>query len=505
LTPLRDDPGRDYSWLDRAALAYLALPVLIFLCGWLRWWAALPLVALLLAGCRGLAKTGVDRAPAAAGGWGVGIFVVLVAAGWSALGGAGHLFYANFDWMTRDSVLRDLVVGAWPVGYGEVEGAPLMLRAPLGYYLPAALFGKTFGLRWADPALYVWTATGVALFLGLAVSRARKWPVVVVTVAVLVFFSGMDLVGTVLMGGARVAANLSITDHLEWWATRFQYSSHTTQLFWVPNHALAGWIATALLLRNSDRPEFVGLLPLVVALIPLWSPLAAIGFLPLAAWWWVMQLRAHRTAHLIDPVAMAGALAIVVVTGAYLVMGAGEIPSGATAGVGEPMLLYLPRCLQFVLLEAGILWVLLLMVRADGLLIVAGLVLWILPFARFGPGNDLAMRASIPPLVVLAMAAAAALANPAAARQRRVFWPILAVLLLGVPTAVTEMARAVLEPAWKPDQTHSLVPDPGKDYPPHYATRLTGSAVAHVLKPVRNVNDSGGNSGPRQPGQGGAG
>jgi len=479
-------PG--FSWIDRAALAYLAVPSFLFLLGWFRWWAALPLAALLLAGCRHVLWPPKDGVRVAGLGWGAGLFIVLVAAGWSVLGGAGHIFYANFDWITRDSVLRDLVVGAWPVGYGEANGAPLALRAPLGYYLPAALCGKLFGLRWADPALLAWTATGVALFLGVAVAHKRTWPAVLVTVVVLVFFSGMDLVGTVIMGGVRLATKLRITDHLEWWAMRFQYSSHTTQLFWVPNHALAGWIATALLIRHVDRPEFAATLPVVAALIVPWSPLTAIGFLPLAAWWWLSRVWTERSLRFVDPVAMAAAVAFAGVIGAYLVMGADQIPGGATAGSSESFASYVLRCVQFVLLEAGLLWLMLLSVRTDGLVVVAGLVLWILPFVAFGPSNDLAMRASIPALAVLAIASADVLSEPAAALKRRVFWPIVLLLVLGAPTAVTEMARAVLQPAWAPNQTHSLVPEPSQGYPPHYVTRLAGSPVARMLRPVQNVN-----------------
>ncbi|MCX7054955.1 MAG: hypothetical protein NTU56_12240, partial [Proteobacteria bacterium] len=138
--------------------------------------------------------------------------------------------------------------------------------------------------------------------------------------------------------------------------------------------------------------------------------------------------------------------------------------------------------------------------RVNGLLVVAGLVLLGLPFAAFGPSNDLAMRGSIPALIVLALAAASALAHPAAALQRRVLWPILVVLVLGIPTAVTEMARAVSEPVWKPDYSHSLVPDLGKGYPAHYATRLSGAPIERLLKPVGNVNALNRISGPNPPG-----
>jgi hypothetical protein len=491
-----------FDGLDRIAIAYLGLPALIFLCGWLKWWAGLPLALLLVLGSRALWSgwaAGSKRIPIDLS---VGLLVLAVAVGWSALGGAGHLFFANFDWVTRDSVLRDLVVGSWPVGYGEVDAASLLLRAPIGYYLPAALVGKTLGLGTADLALLLWTIIGVALFLALAVSRVAGLRAATVVVLVLVFFSGMDLPGTVLRGGLQLASHLQITDHLEWWAGRFQYSSTTTQLFWVPNHALAGWIATALLVRHADHPGFARILPLLVAILPIWSPLTAVGFLPLAGVWWVQQLLRDRTLRLVDPLALAAALAIALVTGAYLVMGAAEIHSGVTAMPGESLLFYVPHYLQFVLLEGGILWLLLLALRPNGLLIVAGLLLWVLPFASFGPSNDLAMRGSIPALVVLALAAASAVASPALALQRRVFWPIVVVLLLGVPTAITEMARAASEPVWKPDYSHSLVPDPRKEYPAHYATRLDDSPIVRLLRPVGNVNGMNDTSGRRQPGAG---
>jgi hypothetical protein len=195
-----------------------------------------------------------------------------------------------------------------------------------------------------------------------------------------------------------------------------------------------------------------------------------------------------RTLQLVDPVNMVAAVGVAGVAGAYLVMGAGDIRSGVTARAGESMLFFVPHYLQFVLLEAGVLWLLLLAVRADLLLVVAGLTLWLLPLAVFGPSNDLAMRASIPALVVLAIAAASVLSSPARALQRRVYWPILLVLLLGVPTAVMEMTRAVQEPAWKPDYFKSLVPGPAADYPAHYVTRLSGSFVDRLLRPVGNVN-----------------
>ncbi len=142
-----------------------------------------------------------------------------------------------------------------------MDGGQSVLRAPLAYYLPAALVGKVAGVGVADTALLIWTAIGVALFLALAVERATTFRAALIIVAVLVLFSGMDLLGTVLRGGFGLAAHLRPVDHLEWWATRFQYSSHTTQLFWVPNHALPGWIATSCSFGTRTTPRSCGCCP----------------------------------------------------------------------------------------------------------------------------------------------------------------------------------------------------------------------------------------------------
>jgi hypothetical protein len=84
-------------------------------------------------------------------------------------------FFLNWDWMTRMSVLRDLVAGDWPAGYRLPGEADLVLRCPLGYYLVPALVGKLTSLAGARLALWCWTALGTALFLALLLSANRDF------------------------------------------------------------------------------------------------------------------------------------------------------------------------------------------------------------------------------------------------------------------------------------------------------------------------------------------
>ena len=116
-----------------AALLYVALPTLIFLIGWLRWWAALPLVTLTVVSiaqyCRrsDVAWTQPYTRPAL-------FFIIVIAFVWASLGGAGHFFETNPDWLIRDKVLGDLTLTPWPPAYqvGEVEAH--LLRSAFGFF-----------------------------------------------------------------------------------------------------------------------------------------------------------------------------------------------------------------------------------------------------------------------------------------------------------------------------------------------------------------------------------
>ncbi len=247
-------------------MLYVVLPLPIFLFGWLEIWAAVLLALCVACSLKPLAAS-LPAEPWPVSGTCLAI-AAAVGCAWTACGGTGHLVFANPDWHLRDAVLHDLVTGRWPVGYGV--GADTLLRAPIGYYLPAALIGKGAGLLAAHAALAAWTAAGVVLFLVQVLSptapqpagisgaaRARGLVSALGAAAVIVLFSGLDVIGTWLQAPGSLA-HWDVTRHLEWWAQSYQYSSMTTQLFWVPNHALGGWLVIGLLMREPGRPEPAG-------------------------------------------------------------------------------------------------------------------------------------------------------------------------------------------------------------------------------------------------------
>jgi hypothetical protein len=485
--------------LDGMAVAFLALPLGIFLIGWLELWAALPLLAALIYALRPLsAASHGRRLRRRLAGWQVAL-AIAVGCAWTSFGGTGHWVFANADWHIRDAVLHDLVTGAWPVGYGAKDGVPTLLRAPLGYYLPAALVGKAAGLAAAHVALTVWTAVGATIFLMQVLSlMPLKVGAALASVAVIVSFSGLDVVGTLLRVPAAIE-HWDVTKHLEWWAARYQYSSMTTQLLWVPNHALGAWLGIGLLCRQRGADSVDALLPMTVVAVALWSPLAALGLVPFVLLRvWKVSMR-ERSSRLFHPRVWAPALAVGLVVAAYLTLDAGPIPKGWTIGhdgVGPAAIADdLWRQAEFFLLEAGLLGLAILSIRRSAAVILGLCVLAVLPVASFGGANDFVMRVSIPSLTVLAIGACLALfagaaapgspaiPAPVAGKLRIKQAVLVGLLLIGAVTPFQEFARAASLAAWPANLDATLIDAACGTFPAHYVARLRGQPIAVLLRP----------------------
>ena len=386
------------------------------------------------------------------------VFPVLAIAGlWCVLAGLGHFVYANSDWVVRDAVLLDLVRRPWPVTY-SIDGVATVLRAPIGYFLPAALVGKLWGLRAAELALLAWTVAGVALTFAMMLRDRPTLKPALLRIGVFVAFSGMDVLGMYTHYNP-----FHLGDHLEWWAFVFQYSSQTTQLFWVPNHALPGWIAIAWLLGQDPRRLPLGPAVLFVVFMPLWSPLTALGVAPLFAVAIVRRLLTDRSratlAALVDWRLLAPVAACVVLVLPYLVAGSDKVASGSNANlrwVGEDLI---PRVIEFALFEfVGFALLLLKRDRRDLLLWTVIALLIALLFYRFGPYNDLAMRGSIPSLTLLAIGMGRWLSQPVAkTRDATARWIAAALLAVGALTPTMEIARVFIEPRWDLNERASVV------------------------------------------------
>ncbi|KTS23240.1 hypothetical protein NS228_23630 [Methylobacterium indicum] len=393
------------------------------------------------------------------------------------LGGQAHLFFANDDWLIRDAVLHDLVAEPWPVGY-LYAGDATMLRAPLGLYLLPAAIGKLVGLAGAHAALLAQdTILFGCLFYGfarLAPSRRRG----LALLAVFVVFSGWDIVGSMIVDDPLIPGR-----HLEQWLGSLQFSSHVTQLFWVPNHAASGWVFVGAYGLWRSCALRATSLAVVFGLCVFWSPLSMMGALPFLAAALVADLSARRlTLAGLTALACAG-LGLVPVA-LYLGADATRVPHGLQeltgTFAGRYVLLIALELLPFLLIlrlspSAGDRWTR----RETGL--VAGLLLAV-PLYRLG-GADFVMRASIPALALLALRVGAAV--PDLHGPRRII--AVAILGFGAVTPVYEVIRALRVPAFAVSSCSLLAAarTPPNDGPLfHYVARidaLRGQPADRVL------------------------
>ena len=476
---VRDDPSSSpaaLTGLEGWALAYLACPTAIFLAGWIVLPYG-PIAAALVA----VAVFAMVRRPRRGTMPTIGVLaipVLAIAALWCAVSGVGHLVFANADWIVRDAVLVDLVGKPWPVTY-VLDDVATAMRAPIAFFLPVAVVGKLWGLRAAEYALLAWTWLGVALVFLTMLRDRPPLKAAMIRVAIFVVFSGMDIVGQVTHFKPH-----AIGEHIEWWAFLFQYSSMTTQLFWVPNHALPGWIAIAWLLGQDPRRLNGAAAILFVAFTPLWSPLTAIGLAPIVAAavvhrWVVIRPRA-LVREILDWRMLVPAAICLVLVFPYLIAGSDKVASGSTADVrwvGED---FVPRYVEFVLFEfVGFAVLLFMRDRRDLLLWVGVAVLLALPFYRFGPYNDLAMRSSIPALALIAIRLGAWLSTPFARKDSGARLIAIALLCVGAVTPFMEVARIFIKPRWAFDEQASL-PDVTRGT--HYLTPVDQPWLARFLR-----------------------
>ncbi len=386
------------KWLTRITWLYLTLPFIIFCMGWLRLSIAIPVTALILWILWQLLKQAPNfdfQFPNSKSAF----YLLLLTVLWVFLSGVGGYTFQNWDHHWRNAVLRDLITYNWPVIYSSPEKGPVtMLVYYVGYWLPAALTGKIFGWQVANFVLFLWTWLGVLLtVLHLNIKLKTSF---IKTALLLIFFSGLDALGVLLFAGDYPTLWPPI-QHLEIWSGNLQYSSFTTQLFWVFNQVIPAWLCIALILESDSRGEATSPLLRIDAKIFTWSlcfffaPLAALGLFPylLIEWFKQADFKSPFKNLRFDLLLASGIVVLV----SYLFFS-----SNTAAQERGLQAIALKDFLAFFLLEGGILWLLLAPLKwRDPRWAVTGLLLAVIPFIQIGSGRDFVMRASIAPLFCL--------------------------------------------------------------------------------------------------------
>ncbi len=198
---------------------------------------------------------------------------------WVVLSGIGGFAFQNPDFHVRNAIFRDLVTMKWPVIYtnvGQNTSSIYGFTYYIGFWLPSALFGKLLGWKMANFALFMWTLIGVHITASLVMKKTKLS--FIKSTLLLIFFSGMDFAGVLAARSINSGIYPNIwppIQHLEWWAPYMQFSSFTTQLFWVFNQAIPAWISLLITINLTSKKSIF----LILALCVFLSPISAIGFL----------------------------------------------------------------------------------------------------------------------------------------------------------------------------------------------------------------------------------
>jgi hypothetical protein len=451
------------------SLLYLALPYLIFVVGWLRWYLALFYVILIILSlyvciqkAESYYRQGLDKPDQIYFDGKILILIIIIGTLLLGISGVGGLGYQDTDWIKHNAILKDLIEKPWPVIY-QLDGIKLPLVYYIAFYLPAALFGKFGGWFLANQILFVWSLIGLILaILWFIVFIRRASPGVLL---LFIIFSGLDFIGEWLITPRVVALKPEYLSYLNWghiesWAIGWQYSSNTTLLFWVPHQALAGWIATGILLYCILYSRIKTYSIFIVGLTILWSPFVMIGLLPYLFMECILGSGplSRRLSQYISLPNLCG-LGLLAIIGFYY--SSKFIMVAPSSGVNIPhgfSLSFVPDneskaigailIVIFCLLEFGLYSIFIIGSKKEwnrGSKVVFYTTLTclsLIPLYKIGGANDFVMRASIPALFVLAIFLGRTLYSQSLNRFKRIL--LIVLILIGSITVFIEFRRHVL-------------------------------------------------------------
>lgn len=425
---------------------YLALPTVIFIIGWLKqYWGLLFGILTAVACAKGLAASVQDKC-----------FVIeefncrtffkalILITLWVYLSGIGGWCFQNSDHGARNAIFRALVEYDWPViSHDGSRG----LIYYIGFWLPAACIGKLFGLEAGYTAQIVWAAAGIFIVYYLICVYRRKvdlWPIVF-----MIFFSGLDYVGAWILGEEELI-NLNLSTHLEWWAVDFQFTSMTSQLFWVFNQAIPAWAATIMIMTQKNCKNML----FILSLMMLSSTIPFVGLIPIVIYLYIRRVKKDRK-YWREIFTVQNIVGVLLIGGCVFLYLTGNVSGGLidkdNAGliVKEPMAQCL-RYLLFYFLEFGIYLCFVCRYRKrDSLVYLITAVLLVCPFIKVGSGHDFCMRASIPALFILMLLCIETLEKIRKEGKRYLLTGYCIVLILGAVTSFNEIHRSVRETYWR--------------------------------------------------------
>jgi len=442
------------------AVFYIIFPVILFFFGWLKLPIAfLGSMLLLFMGIRLINSVKKQEGVTIALNPKFWLIAFLIIAVWVLFSGIGNFSFQTGDFIIRNPMFRDLERYKWPVIY-DLSQEPDVVRQFTGenatamyvyyftWWLPAAWLARIMyflGVTtanveiYANIALYIWAVLGLFLTFYCLVRYLKIYSYWIL--ASFILFGGMDFVMFYIIN-----MRLPSYEHIEWWAggicAYFQYSSNTTQLYWVFNQSIPIWLIVSVLLLIDDNKYKAAWSCLAVA----YSPYATIAMVPIAICALLqkngnsIKKRITRSVS-VENILVVAIMAIVFVPFYLLELSAGTASGGFLFKIhGE----YRTFTLYIIFMLAEFL-VYIFVMGKDAFkykfyfVMLAELI--ICPLFKSGMNNDFTMRASIPALfllMVMCLQYVFEMEDKKRYRDRRI---MLIVLCIGYLVSVTEIQR----------------------------------------------------------------
>jgi hypothetical protein len=474
---------------------YLSIPSILFACGWLRSPYAMVTI-LLITFCMLFAVIDILRAVVWRGLFSKRhllsladskaryisfVLVFMGLAAWLLLSGVGGFGFQNYDYKKHNALLMSLIDQNWPPRV--TRSAPLVYY--IGYYLPAGWIGRLVGWDWANIFQLFWTFVGVALsfiwFCKISnVDLKNRVARVFGLMLIFCMAGGLDIIGFYLLKSNR----FDITTQIEWWAKYFQYSSQTTLMYWVPQHAIVAWLVTGMLVNSLYHPNNLKYLGLAYGFSILWSPLSVIGTTPFFVGLPLVYLTRQNRRYLFDGLPFFFHLSALWIGGInliYIISNRYDFPIGFLWQFVKSKRLLVERWIEFWLIEFGLLTVAILLLFILGkrslqlsdesghnfwsrgwqnylqkefnlsskqilLFLSAVLMLTILPIFKMGRGNDVVMRTSIPSLFIFWAIVSKIVIDTSYSvkiRLRTIFTIMIVIIIVGFYPSTREITRSI--------------------------------------------------------------
>ena len=260
-----------------------------------------------------------------------------------------------------------------------------------------------------------------------------------------IFFSGMDTLGFLIQYPHHL---IDFTTHVEHWFKGFQFTSITTQLYWVFNQAIPAWLITLVLYQQKNNKNLLFLYSCLL----INSTLPAMGLFPLIVYWGLKNGAEDNKILLLANLKEAfktglsfqntiGCLTIAVISYFYL---SNNIAGGEFTIIDFSKYDMYEYFTIFILFEVGFYMIIISCINRKNILFYLIAILFITyPFIRVGHAIDFCMRATIPLLTLLYILIVEAFEN-IEFQSKKLFSILLIILLsLGAINPIKEMYRTI--------------------------------------------------------------